>query len=84
MILGFAGSISSEAPPDKAGDIRDVGLIPELGRFPGIGNGNPFQYPCLKIPWTEEPGGLQSNRIARIRTWQRQLSRQCLHVNALN
>ena len=22
------------------------------------GNGNSFQYSCLKIPWTEEPGGL--------------------------
>ena len=41
--------------PANAGDIRDAGLIPESGRFPGIGNGNPFQYPCLKIPWTEEP-----------------------------
>ena len=27
---------------------------------PGEGNGNPFQYSCLEIPWTEEPGGLQS------------------------
>ena len=26
----------------------------------GEGNGNPLQYPCLEIPWTEEPGGLQS------------------------
>ena len=22
--------------------------------------GNPLQYSCLKLPWTEEPGGLQS------------------------
>ena len=26
----------------------------------GEGNGTPLQYPCLEIPWTEEPGGLQS------------------------
>ena len=26
----------------------------------GEGNGNPLQYSCLEIPWTEEPGGLQS------------------------
>ena len=25
----------------------------------GEGNGNPLQYSCLKIPWMEEPGGLQ-------------------------
>ena len=43
--------------PATAGD---VGLIPGLGRSPGEGNGNPLQYSCLEIPWTEEPGGLQS------------------------
>ena len=26
----------------------------------GEGNGNPLQYSCLRIPWTEEPGGLLS------------------------
>ena len=36
----------------------DVGLVPRLVRSPGIGNGNPSQYSCLKFPWTEEPGGL--------------------------
>ena len=45
--------------PANAGDIRDVGLIPGLGRSPGVGNGKPLQYSCLEIPWTEEPGGLQ-------------------------
>ena len=30
------------------------------GRFPGEGNDNPLQYSCLRIPKTEEPGGLQS------------------------
>ena len=28
-------------PPTTAGDTRDVGLIPETGRSPGGGNGNP-------------------------------------------
>ena len=36
------------------------GLIPELVRSPGKGNGNSLQYSCLEIPWTEEPGVLQS------------------------
>ena len=35
-------------------------MISGSGRYPGVGNGNPLQYCCLKIPWTEEPGGLQS------------------------
>ena len=41
-------------------DIGDKGLISGSGRSPGVGNGNPLQYSCLKtILWTEEPGGLQ-------------------------
>ena len=34
----------------NAGDLRNVGLIPGSGRFPGEGHGNPFQYTCLKNP----------------------------------
>ena len=37
-------------PPDNAGDIRDTGSTPELGRPPGKGNGNPLQYFCLGNP----------------------------------
>ena len=44
-------------PPANAGD---VGLILGLGRSPEEGNGNPLQYTCWEIPWTEEPGRLQS------------------------
>ena len=36
--------------PANAGDIRDTGLIPELGRSPGEGNDNPLQYSCLENP----------------------------------
>ena len=35
-------------PHADAGDARDVGMIPESGRSPGMGNGNPLQYFCLK------------------------------------
>ena len=34
--------------PANAGDVRGVGSIPGSGRSPGGGNGNPFQYSCLK------------------------------------
>ena len=37
-------------PPTNAGDIRDMGSIPGLGRSPGVGNGNPLQYSCLENP----------------------------------
>ena len=36
--------------PASAGDIRDVGSIPGLGRSPGGGRGNPLQYSCLENP----------------------------------
>ena len=36
----------SQNPP--ANDTRDMGSIPGSGRSPGVGNGNPFQYPCLE------------------------------------
>ena len=36
--------------PANAGDIRDTGSIPELGRSPGGGCGKPFQYSCLEKP----------------------------------
>ena len=35
-------------PPVNAGDVRDVGSMPELGRSPGGGHGNPLQYSCLE------------------------------------
>ena len=37
-------------PPANSGGIRDTGSIPELGRSPGEGNGNPHQYSCLENP----------------------------------
>ena len=49
-------------PPDNAGDVRDVGLIPRLGRPPGGGHRSPLQYSCLEnlmdrgACWTESIG----------------------------
>ena len=37
-------------PPAISGVIRDTGWIPESGRSPGGGNGNPLQYSCLENP----------------------------------
>ena len=38
--------------------------IPGLGRFPGGGHGNPL--PAWRIPWKEEPSGLQSTGSQRV------------------
>ena len=37
-------------PPANAGDVRDAGSMPGLGRSPGGGHGNPLQYSCLENP----------------------------------
>ena len=44
---GFPGGSVVKNLPANAGD---VGLIPGLRRFPGEGNGNPFQNSCLEEP----------------------------------
>ena len=55
--MDFPGGLDSKASAYNEGD---PGSIPGPGRSPGEGNGTPLQYPCWKIPWTEDPGGLQS------------------------
>ena len=43
----------------NAQDTGEEVSIPELGRSSGEENGNPLQYSCLRIPWTEESCVLQ-------------------------
>ena len=43
----------------NAGDIRDSGWIPGLGRSPGGGHGNPLQYSCREYPMDRESWWLQ-------------------------
>ena len=50
--------------PANAGD---TGSIPELGRSPGEGNGNPFQYSCLENFMERGAWRLQSTRLQRVR-----------------
>ena len=50
----------------NAGDLRDVGSIPGLGRPPGEGHDNPLSI-AWRIPWTEKPGRLQSIGSQRVR-----------------
>ena len=55
-------------PPADAGDTKDSGSIPGLGRYLGRRNGNPLQYSSWEIPWTEEPSGLRSMGSQRVKT----------------
>ena len=55
--LGSPGVSVVKNLPANAGDL---GPIPEFGRSLGEGNGSPFHTLAWRIPWTEEPGVLQS------------------------
>ena len=52
-------------PLDNAGDARDVGSIPELGRSPGGGNATHSSTLAWRIPWTETSGqqSMGSHRV---------------------
>ena len=50
----------------NAGDLRDVGLITELGNPLEEGMSTHFSNLAWRIPWTEEPGGLQSKGLQRV------------------
>ena len=55
-------------PPTNAGDIRDAGSIPGLGRSTGEGNGNPLQYFCLENPMDSEAWWAMVHRVAKSQT----------------
>ena len=49
--------------PAKAGDIRDMGLIPGSERSLGGGHGNLLQYSFLENPWAEDSDRVWSIRV---------------------
>ena len=53
-------------PPANAGDVRDVGSIPGSGRSPEEGMATHSSILAWRIPWTEEPGRLQSIGSQRV------------------
>ena len=53
--------------PANTGNIRDLGLIPRSGRYPGVGNGNRFQYACLENPMGRGAWWSTVHGVARLR-----------------
>ena len=66
--LGFQGGTVVKNPPANAGDARDVGLIPGLGRYPGGGNGNSLQYSSLRNPMDRGAWQTTVHGVAKSRT----------------
>ena len=54
--------------PANAGDMKDVGSIPGLGRSSGGGHGNPLPYSCLENPIVGEAWRGTVQRVAKSRT----------------
>ena len=72
--MGFPGESVVKSLLANAGDVRDMDLV-SGGRSPGVGNGNPLQYSCLKIPGTEETGNLQFMGWSKVRH-----NSACMHI----
>ena len=53
--------------PANAVDIRNVGLIPGLGRYPGEGHGNPLQYSFLENSLDRGAWWATVHGVARVR-----------------
>ena len=65
----FPGGSVVKNPPANAGDACS---IPESGRSPGGGNGNPLQYSCRENPvdrgawWTTVHGGQKESHMSKL------------------
>ena len=64
-LVGFPGGSEGKASAFSAGDL---GLIPELGRSPGEGNGSPVHYSCLEDPMGGEAWWATVHEVAKSQT----------------
>ena len=65
--MGFPSGSMIKNPPANAGEARNAGLIPESGRSPGEGNGNPLQYCCLENPVDREAWQATFHEVNKVR-----------------
>ena len=65
---GFPDVTSGKDLPASAGDIRDSGSIPELGRSPGGGNGNLLLYLCRENPMDRGVWQAMVHEVAKSQT----------------
>ena len=67
-------------PLANAEDIRDAGSIPESGRSPGGGHGNPLQYSRMENPMDRGAWQAMVHRVTKSRTRLRRLG---MHAHVL-
>ena len=61
-------------PPANEKGVRDASSIPESGRSPGGGHGNPLQSSCLENPRDRGAWQATVQRVTKSRTQLKQLS----------
>ena len=64
--MGFLDGAVVKNSPAKVGDEKDTGSIPGSGRSLEKETATHFSILAGRIPWTEEPGGLQSTGLQRV------------------
>jgi len=64
--MGFPSASVGKEPACNVEDARGIGSIPGLGRSPGEGHSNHSSILVWRIPWTEEPGELQTMELQRV------------------
>ena len=62
----------------NAGDFRDTGSTPRLGRSPGGGHDNPLQFSCLENPMDRGAWLAAVYRVAQSQTQLKQLRKENL------
>ena len=66
--------------PASAGDVRDKGSVPGLGRSPGGGHGNPLQCSCLENPTDKGAWWATIHRVAKSLTELKRLSAESVET----
>ena len=65
--MGFPGGVIKKEPACQCRRLRDACSIPGTERASGGGHGTHSSILAWRIPWTEEPGGLESTESKRVR-----------------
>ena len=70
--------------PASAGDLREAGLIPELGRSLEEGMATHSSSLAWRIPWTEEPGPAIVHGVTKSQTPLKHYStHKCQYLSSL-
>ena len=81
-IIGFPGGSVGKESPCNARAAANMGSIPDLGKSPGEGHGNPIQYSCLENPMNRGAWQATVHRVAKSWTWLKWLSTHaCMHAH---